>query len=82
MAERLTEAQERALRMLDEDGSYYQSRDNSSNWYHERHRPGNLYVDARTAKVLIERGLAEMKWGRLYRTPEGTAVARGQKADA
>lgn len=73
----LTKVQQRALRMLS-DGSYYQSRSGSSNWYHERHRPGNLYVDSRTANVLIGMGLAEVRFNRLMRTEAGTALARSQ----
>lgn len=71
----LTKVQRRALAMLDEDGSYYRSRQ-SMNWYHFAHRPGNLYVDYRTADVLIGLGLAEVRHTTLVRTPEGTRVAR------
>lgn len=77
----LTAVQKRALGMLDEDGSYYQSRRHTSgsyNWYHGEHRPGNLYVDSRTADVLIGLGLAEIRYGRLFRTSAGTALHRGR----
>lgn len=72
----LTEPQRRALRMIDEEGSY--SVNAVGNFYHERHRPGSLYVNGRTAAVLIERGLAEVRYGRLFRTEQGTAVVRGR----
>lgn len=80
----LTPVQKRALGMLDEDGSYYQSRrgvglSGSQNWYHFAHRPGNLYVDSRTADVLIKYGLAEVRYNRLCRTPEGTALHRASR---
>lgn len=83
-APRLTAVQKRALGMLDEEGSYYQSRlgvglMGSANWYHYAHRPGNLYVDSRTADVLIKHGLAVVKYNRLCRTPEGTALHRATR---
>lgn len=77
----LTKVQQRALRMLSEmGGDGYYHRNGSLNWYHPAHRPGNLYVDFRTANVLVEQGLAEVKWGVLYRTEAGTALARSQGA--
>lgn len=76
----LTAVQARALRLLAEHGEgdgYYQSRrDVSLNWYHPRHQPGNLYIDNRTARVLIDRGLAEVRYGVLGRTEAGTTLAR------
>lgn len=80
----LTTVQKRALGMLDEEGSYYQTRRGvglagSLNWYHFAHQPGNLYVDSRTADVLIRYGLAEVKYNRLCRTPEGTALHRATR---
>lgn len=83
-APRLTPVQKRALGMLDEEGSYYQSRrgvglSGSLNWYHHAHRPGNWYVDSRTADVLIKHGLAVIKYNRLCRTPEGTALHRSTR---
>lgn len=79
MPKSLTEAQQRALRMLSEDEPYYR-RAGSPNWYHAQHRPGNFYVDARTARVLIEQGLAQVNaLGHLYRTPAGTQYARERR---
>ncbi len=77
----LTTAQDRALHMLHEeewDNVAYRRRPGSPNWYHPDHRPGNLYIDARTARVLIDLGLAETKgFGPgLYRTALGTQVTR------
>lgn len=83
MSRSLTAPQYNALRMLDEEGSYGQFRRSvrprySMNWYHEYHRPGNLYIDVHTARVLIEKGLAEVTHhGRLRRTEAGTAMVRG-----
>ncbi len=71
----LTDAQRKALSMLDEEGSYYSST-GGPNWYHERHRPGNLYINGRTAEVLIRLGLAEIRYVRLCRTAEGTQFIR------
>lgn len=80
---KLSPAQVTALRALDEEGSYGQYRAGaprwSPNWYHPEHRPGNTYVDNRTARVLVEKGLAEIKHGRLRRTEKGTRVARGRE---
>lgn len=72
----LTAPQAQALRMIDEEGSYHVN--DRGNFYHDRHRPGNLYVNGRTARVLIEKGLAEVRYGRLFRTEQGTAIVRGK----
>lgn len=80
----LTAVQKRALALLDEEGSHYQSRRHTSgsyNWYHADHRPGNLYVDSRTADALIKHGLAEVRYGRLRRTEAGTAYHRTNRAN-
>lgn len=75
MTKSLTKVQDRALRMIDSEGSYGQFKAHaphySPNWYHEEHRPGNTYVDYRTANVLIARGFAEIRYGRLIRTEAG-----------
>jgi len=72
----LTKVQERGLFMIDEEGSYSRGRNGSPNFYHDRHRPGSLYVDVRTANVLIRLGFAEVRWGRLFLTSIGRDYRR------
>jgi hypothetical protein len=74
---RLTKVQDRSVRMIDTEGSY--SANERGNYYHYRHQPGNFYVDYRTADVLVRHGLAERRFGRLYRTDLGNAYARAVK---
>jgi hypothetical protein len=51
---------------------YAYTRNERGNWYHQKHRPGNVYIDARTARVLIDNGLAEItRFGRLVLTGKG-----------
>lgn len=75
MPKPLTKPQQRGLRILREDEGYGHL-NYSVNWYHAQHTPGSFYVDARTARVLIDRGLAEIRFGYLYRTPAGTTYMR------
>lgn len=74
---RLTKVQDRSVRMIDENGEYTCLA--SGNYYHPHHRPGNYYVDYRTADVLIRHGLAERRYGRLFRTDLGYAYVRNVK---
>lgn len=74
---RLTKVQDRSVRMIDENGEY--SANDRGNYYHPLHRPGNFYVDSRTADVLVRHGLAERRFGRLFRTDLGTAYHRNVK---
>ena len=74
---RLTKVQDRSVRMIDPEGSYWAN--DRGNYYHVEHRPGNFYVDRRTADVLVRHGLAEPRYGRLHRTPLGDAYARNVK---
>ena len=77
---RLTPVQDRSVRMIDADGSYWGT--DRGNFFHAEHRPGNLYVDYRTAEVLVRLDLAEIRYGRLYRTPLGDTFARNVKRPA
>lgn len=74
---RLTKVQDRSVRMIDEEGEY--TANDRGNYYHPRHRPGNFYVDYRTADVLVRLGLAERRYGRLFRTHLGTVYHRNVK---
>lgn len=74
---RLTRVQDRSVRMIDEEGEY--AANDRGNYYHPYHRPGNFYVDYRTADVLVRLGLAERRYGRLFRTALGTAYHRNVK---
>lgn len=72
----MTPVQRRALRMLRSD-AYARYRPGSLNWYHPRHRPGNLYIDDRTVTALRRDGLVETdRWGRLSLTEKGREAAR------
>lgn len=81
---RLTKPQMTALSCIDDEGLYGRSRDCapwfSPNYYHERHQPGNVIIDVRTANVLVKHGFAEIRWGRIFRTEAGRDFWRANRA--
>lgn len=68
---RLPTPQHRAIHLLSETEGYGHLND-SPHWYHPRNVPGSYWIDQWTAKRLLERGLAEVRAERLYRTAPGT----------
>lgn len=72
---RLTSVQQRALAMVkrNDGGMFHRNAGKSRNFYHVEGRPGDDYVDYRTARVLLDAGLLEMRWERLYITDTGRA---------